>query len=251
MKRSRIKQQKFFTDPTTGVVCTVTPQVSIWWILYIQDPQPDFINKEVHRVFFHKFVEFGANKKLFPKFVTMSSIIEEFRDCEPEYRSAGFPGCRGSTDATHIHLEKVSFGLSQAHLGYKMSVTTRTYNLTVNHRQKILHGTTGHPGRWNDKTLVRFDGFMQQPQDGKFNSTMSFGLSNEDGRDVTIKGAYVIVDNRYLTWSTTVPPLKNSMNQGEKRFSQWLKSLRKYVECTFGIRLRALIPRITLFLKSP
>lgn len=31
-----------------------------------------FIDKEVHRVFFHKFVEFGANK-LYPKFVTMPS----------------------------------------------------------------------------------------------------------------------------------------------------------------------------------
>jgi hypothetical protein len=41
LKRSRIKQQKFFTDPTTGVVRTVTPRVSLWWILYIQDPQPD------------------------------------------------------------------------------------------------------------------------------------------------------------------------------------------------------------------
>jgi hypothetical protein len=29
LKRSRIKQQKFFTDPTTGLVCTVTPRVSL------------------------------------------------------------------------------------------------------------------------------------------------------------------------------------------------------------------------------
>jgi hypothetical protein len=64
---------------------------------------------------------------------------------------------------------------------------------------------------------------------------MSFVLSNEHGRDVTIKGASVIVDNGYLTWSTTVPPLKNSMNRGEIRLSQWLESLRKDVECTFGI----------------
>jgi hypothetical protein len=92
----------------------------------------------------------------------MPSTIEELRDCEAEYRSTGFPGCIGRTDATHIPLEKVSFGLRQAHLGYKMSVTTLSYNLTVNHCQKILHITTGHPGCWNDKTLVRFDGFMQQ-----------------------------------------------------------------------------------------
>ena len=92
----------------------------------------------------------------------MPSTIEELRDCEASYRSAGFLACIGGSNATHIPLETVSFGLRQAHLGYKMSVTTLSYNLTVNHCQKILHITTGHPGCWNDKTLVRFDGFMQQ-----------------------------------------------------------------------------------------
>ena len=51
----------------------------------------------------------------------------------------------------------------------------------------------------------------------------------------TVKGAYVIVDNGYLNWSTTVPPIKHSCNRSEIRFSQWLESLRKDVECTFGI----------------
>jgi hypothetical protein len=49
-----------------------------------------FIDQEVHRVFFHNFVEFGANK-LYPKFVIVPSTIKEFlRYCEAEYRSAGF-----------------------------------------------------------------------------------------------------------------------------------------------------------------
>jgi hypothetical protein len=95
-----------------------------------------------------------------------------------------------------------------------MPCTTRTYNLTVNHRRKILHTTTGHHGRWNDKTLIRFVGFMHQLREGKFDSTMSFVLTNKYGKDVTIKGAYVIVDNN-LKWPTTVPPLKHSMNRSE------------------------------------
>jgi hypothetical protein len=88
-----------------------------------------FINKEVHWVFFHNFVEFGANK-LYPKFVTMPSTIKELRDCEAEYHKAGFPGCIGSTDATHIPLEKVSFGLRQAHLGYKIFLSFCTFENT-------------------------------------------------------------------------------------------------------------------------
>ena len=96
-----------------------------------------------------------------------------------------------------------------------MSMTTRTYNLTVNHRRQILHSTTGHPGRWNDKTLVRFDSFMSELRNGAFDSTMSFqlrknpvagGATEEEQEEplagepsmTTIKGAYVIVDNGYL-----------------------------------------------------
>jgi hypothetical protein len=57
----------------------------------------------------------------------------------------------------------------------------------------------------------------------------------DDVENVTIKGAYVIVDNGYLTWPTTMPPMKDTCNRSELRFSQWLEALRKDVECTFGI----------------
>jgi hypothetical protein len=49
----------------------------------------------------------------------------------------------------------------------------------------------------------------------------------EDRRTLTLKGAYVIVDNGYLEWSTTVPHFKSSCNRSELSFSQWLESMRK------------------------
>jgi hypothetical protein len=61
---------------------------------------------------------------------------------------------------------------------------------------------------------------------------------DEEGEDriLRLKGAYVIVlDNGCLGWSTTVPPFKDLCNRLELRFSQWLESMRKDVECTFGI----------------
>ena len=204
------------------------------------------ISRDVHRKFFHQFV-----KVLYPLYVSAPRTEQELRDCEEDYAIAGFPGCIGSTDATHIPLEKVCFSFRQAHLGGKSKSTTRTYNLTCNHRRQILHTTTGHPGRWNDKTLVRFDSFMADLRDGAMNENMSFELRTRQGlttasdeeraagdknkRTLKLKGAYVIVDNGYLEWSTTVPPVKNSCDRAELRFSQWLESMRKDVECTFGI----------------
>ena len=48
-------------------------------------------------------------------------------------------------------------------------------------------------------------------------------------------GAWVIVNNGYLNWATTVPSMKASCKRPEIRFSQWLESIRKDVKCTFGI----------------
>jgi hypothetical protein len=83
-----------------------------------------------------------------------------------EYTLAGFPGAVGSTDATHIMLERVNYRFWQSHMGFKMTHTAQTYIITVNHRSRILATTQGHPACWNDKTLSLFDDFMQQLQHG-------------------------------------------------------------------------------------
>ena len=291
-EETRVRNPKFFVDPELGCPRPMIPTMSSWWILYVQNPNPEckkwsktfrlqfclpytsfvdllnrlmldhtdiilkkwrptmfdddtispfqcvsgrskispvqlllrgslrylgrgltfddleertFISRDVHRVFFHAFVEYGA-KKLYPLYVSTPQSIEELWECEHAYRIAGFPGCIGSTDATHIPLDKVAFSLRQAHLGFKMSCTTRTYNLTVNHKRWILNSTTGHPGRWNDKTLVRFNACVFQLQHGEFDDKMTFELKTKQGSSINLKGAYVIVDNGYMEWSSIVPP---------------------------------------------
>ena len=67
-----------------------------------------FISRDVHRVFFHAFTQYGATK-LYKIYVRMPSSIEELQECEYAYRIAGFPGCIGSMDATHIPLDEVAF----------------------------------------------------------------------------------------------------------------------------------------------
>ena len=125
------------------------------------------------------------------------------------------------------------------HLGYKLKSTARTYNLTVNHRRRILGTTKGHPARFNDKILVTFDDFVKSLRDGKYNDEYDFELldfdENRNVIRVKYKGCYLIVDNGYLDWSVTVPPLKTTDLYSYLRFSNWLESMRKDVECAFGI----------------
>jgi hypothetical protein len=71
-----------------------------------------------------------------------------------EFALAGFPGCIGSMDASHVCLEHVEFRLTQPHLANKLHTTARSYNIVTNHHCRILSTTEGHPATWNDKTLV-------------------------------------------------------------------------------------------------
>ena len=143
-------------------------------------------------------------------------------------------------DVTHILLEKVEYQLRQSHLlGFKSSHRAQTYNMTVSNRQKILATTTGHPARWNDKTIVLFDHFAVALNEGRTLQDVIFELYDYDSSDIVrkqkYKGAWLIVDNGYLNWPTTVPPMNTSCSRTNIRFSQWLEPIRKDAECTFGI----------------
>ena len=41
VKKSRKRRPKYFVDPSTGKKRKLTPTLSLWWILYLQNPQPN------------------------------------------------------------------------------------------------------------------------------------------------------------------------------------------------------------------
>jgi hypothetical protein len=189
-------------------------------------------------VFLHCFIEFGSTV-LFKKHVVAPVHVDEARSNMQEYAAAGFPGCVGSADCTHIVTESCEFYLKNNHLGLKSSHTTHTFNLTCNHRRRILHTTNGGPGRWNDQTMVRLDNFIMGICESTILGENTFELlsCNGDGniRKVTHSGIYVLVDNGYLDWSCTVPPMTMTNKISEICWSKWVESMRKDVEYTFGI----------------
>ena len=152
---------------------------------------------------------------------------------------AGFPGCVGSTNDTHVILESCPFCLRQLHLAYKLLHTAHAYNMAVNHRKWILSLTKGHPPRFNDKTLVLYDDFVQPIYTNLYGDKLSFFLkdvdANEEVIEVKYRGCYIKLDNGYLNWSVNVPPKIICNTWQEAHFSEWLESLRKEVECAFGI----------------
>lgn len=202
-----------------------------------------FMRRQFARVFFHCFIDYGSSV-LYALYVRPPTCAEEAQAHTSEYAVARFTGTIRSTDATHILLERVSYRLQQTHIaGFKMTHTARPSNIKVNHRRQILARTTCHPARWNDKTLALFDDFMTNLKNGCIMDDMIFDLyewGGSDGNNPILKqryqGSWLLVDdNSYLAWPTTVPPIKTTSSRVEIRFLSWIESMRKDVECTFGI----------------
>lgn len=192
------------------------------------------VSEEVHRRFFKVFVV-ACRKHLYPKWVKRPETPEEIEDCMSEYVQAGFDGCIGSADVTHVILERCHSRLKNQNQGGKSSHTTRAFQIVANHRRQIIASTVGYPGRWNDMTIVRFDGFVTDIHNGTYLNEHQFNLKDINGKEEKYTGAWILVDGGYLNWSTLVCPFKNSQNKKEQRWSKWAESMRKDVECTFGI----------------
>lgn len=197
-----------------------------------------YISADVHRVFFNSFIEYGSTV-LYKKYVSDVTENMDTKRIERLFRMAGFNGCIGSSDGTHIGLLSCPSWAFNNHKGFKLAIPSRNYNATVTHWKQILGITFGHPGTWNDKTLVLFDELIKSVHDGKLMEDEEFELFelDKDGNVQTVlySGAWFLVDNGYLDWATTVPPIKNPVTYEEIRFSEWLESMRKDIECTFGI----------------
>ena len=84
-------------------------------------------------------------------------------------------------------------------------------------------------------TKVRFDGFITDVQRVLYLEDNKFTLKNDKGEDENHSGAWILVDGGYLNWSTLICPFKDSISVKEQRWSRWAESMRKDVECTFGI----------------
>ena len=196
------------------------------------------ISRETHRRFFNYFILY-ASSYLYEKYVTQPAKEMSMKQLTKLFEQAGFNGCMASTDATHVPVLSCPSWASISHKAHKLKIPCRSFNITVTHARQILGTTSGHPATWNDKTIVLFDELLYGINKGNYKDDYQFKLLeyNKDNNVIEVEyaGAWFIVDNGYLSWSCTVPPLKNPLSYKFVRFSKWLESMRKDVKCTFGI----------------
>jgi Plant transposon protein len=176
---------------------------------------------------------------LYPTYVKMPTTLQDIETHIKEFEAVGLPGCIGSVDATHVGMLRCPFARWNQHKGPKESFPARSYNIIVNHRRQILSSTSGHPSRWNDKTLALHDSILRGVSNNELLSNYRLKLYKKDDNgniiQVNYKSAWFLCDNGYPEWTCLIPPMKNPIFHQEYRFSEWIESMRKDVECTFGI----------------
>lgn len=201
---------------------------------------------ETHRKAFLTFIRFTSTH-FFQEWISLPEG-SEFEQSQKEYSMLGFPNCVGSMDATHLHWMRCPEFAKSDHSG-KEGFPTRAFNVVVLHNGRIIHITRGHPGARNDKNIVRYDSFANRMRFKGLYKDLEFEIHQDDGTVIKLKGGYLISDNGYHHWSMFVCPFKLHSVMKIVRWSRWLESVRKDVECVFGrlkMRFRVLLNPIFL-----
>ena len=189
------------------------------------------VSGQTVRKFFMEFCS-QARTRLYPEFVTMPTSQEDFDNYSREFGIAGLHGCVGCADGVHVELKQCAQNLRNSRIG-KEGYPSVAFNVTATLRRRILYSTLGRPGKSNDKTNILYDQFAMNIRSRKYDWTWT--RTTSDGVSRTMRGPYLIVDNGYHSWPCLVAPMKKTSVPEEIRFSKWLESIRKCIECTFGI----------------
>lgn len=165
---------------------------------------------------------------------------EELQQSMQVYERLGLPGCVGSLDGTKIYWDKCPSESANLCSGKEKSPTLG-FQCIVNHTRQIYHISPYFVGSatditmsyWDPVTIELLNGNLEALSDNLSNYT--FKTYDFDGKVITWKGVYCITDRGYLKRSVFVDPAIESFAKNHVMWSEWLESVRKDVECTFGI----------------
>ncbi|CAN0019648.1 unnamed protein product [Pylaiella littoralis] len=201
------------------------------------------MSKSMAAATFHKFCKNFA-KEMFEEHIYLptGTYQDEVMGC---YRKLGFTTAIGSTDVTHVGWGMCPFTLGRSFTG-KEGFPTLAFEVTVNHGGRAIGVTQEFTGGTNDKTIVRYDAAVQTIRKNNVYKDREYKLGKADGTEFTRKGCYLIVDNGYHEvsvlgavpnqhWVTLMAPSKYPGDVDDATFSEMPKSVRKDVECFFGI----------------
>lgn len=198
------------------------------------------------QAFYHSFGERFVQEER-DVWIKYPLTLEELQDSLQAYALVGLTGCVSSTDCTHVHWDRVPFGLAPNYVG-KEKYPTLSFEVSCNRNKEILHVSMGHPGARNDLTIAKTDEYIQALCFGDLYRGITFTLIGTDGKDVVVERPYSVVDNGYPKLRGLQCPIKACTTLQEVSYSERAESVRKDIEGCFGClkaRWRMLRSRIS------
>ena len=117
----------------------------------------------------------------------------------------------------------------------KEGYPTLAFEAITDHNRRIMGILSVQFGTRNDKHIVKLDAAVAKIRDGWY-KTVTWNFYDSDGQLKTALGVYLICDGGYLRWPILVCPYQSAhLATLEGYFLSNLKSIRKDVECVFGI----------------
>ena len=150
------------------------------------------------------------------------------------YRILGLPGAIGSMDVIHVVYGRCPKHLKHSCIGME-GVPTLAFQCVVDHNKRIMYVSQPILGGTKDKTITCNDAFPVCVALGKYHD-VEYVLYNNNGIPTLCTGVYFIVDGGYPKVSYLMYPKGYPSNIEYVKWSEWVESVRKDVECTYGIR---------------
>ena len=183
--------------------------------------------------FFHSFLSAFVSR-LLHCVVCPPKTREELNVHLRIYERLGMNGAFGSTDCTHIPLGKCPRSYANMCTG-KSGKPTLAYSMTCSHARKIYHCSHGFAGSKNDKTISKFEVLLEAVEKEPLYTETTWTCFTEAGVVLERKGVYLICDGGYHKWYHMICGLKNTSSLAHTLWSCQMESVRKDVECLYGI----------------
>lgn len=192
------------------------------------------VSYQANHYFFGRFIRW-FNSQYKNEYIKFPSTIEEIRHVQGFYRALGIPGCLGSRDCVHVGWDMCPAGLRSDCEG-KEGYLTLAFEAVVSHTRYIMGVTPAFYGTWNDKIISKFDKNLQRLRNEERYTSFFWSYRDQEGIHCHERGLFFICYGGYNKWKILMPPFKNQIDGTDAQLrSKHVESLRKDVECTFGI----------------
>jgi hypothetical protein len=175
------------------------------------------------RKFFYTFIEALVDMK--DEYICLPWNLTELQCVNKDYNAAGLPGYVGSMDVVHVKWSNCPTGDHNRAKG-KERYPTLGFQCITDFNQRVMAIYGPQFGSRNDKDIVKHDYNVRAIRYNCLftNTTWQYYYGNGNVRSE--RGMYLIWDNGYLLWPTSICPYSKANNASlESFFSTNLESV--------------------------